>query len=81
MYVPCAPYITLVMEGKTNEPPINVVNTVVNTCKVCNKEKLTVKVLNIMRDMLNIKLNIITFNIALKRLAKAGESILSGMSN
>ena len=77
-------WVTLATEGKANNPPINVFNTVVNTCEVCGEEELTVKVLDIMRDTLDIKGNIITFNIALKRLAKAGnvagcEGILLGM--
>jgi len=41
-------------------------------CEVCGEEELTVKVLDVMRDTLDTKGNIITFNIALKRLAKAG---------
>ena len=57
-----------------------------NTCEVCGEEELTVKVLDIMRDTLEVEGNIITFNIALKRLAKAGniagcEGILIGMLN
>jgi hypothetical protein len=51
-------------------------NTVVNTCEVCGKEELTVKVLDIRRDTLDIKGNIVTFNIALKRLANTGKGIL-----
>ena len=55
-----------------------------NTCEVCGEEELTVKVLDIMHDTLEVEGNIITFNIALKRLAKAGsiagcEGILIGM--
>lgn len=61
-------------------------NTVVNTCEVCGEEELTVKVLDVMRDTLDTEGNIITFNIALKRLAKTGnvlacEGILIGMLN
>ena len=57
-----------------------------NTCEVCGEEELTVKVLDIMRDTLEVEGNIITFNIALKRLAKVGnsagcEGILIGMLN
>ena len=55
-------------------------NTVVNTCEVYGKEELTVKVLDIMRETLDIKGNIITFSIALKkRMAKAGEGNFIGM--
>ena len=51
-------------------------NTVVNTCEVCNREKLTVKALNIMRDRIVIKGNLITINVTLKQLAKSLEGIL-----
>ena len=78
---PRASQITLATEGKTNNPSINVFNTVVNTCEGYGKEELTVKVLDIMRDTVDIKGNIITFNIALKQLAKAVEGILIGMLN
>jgi len=79
-------WVTLAGEGKAEKPPVSVFNTVVNTCEVCGEEELTVKVLDVMRDTLEIKGNIITFNIALKRLAKAGnvvgcEGILIGMLN
>lgn len=71
-------------EGKATTPPVAAFNTVVNTCEVCGEEELTVKVLDVMRDELDTNGNIITFNIALKRLAKAGnvlgcEGILVGM--
>jgi len=77
-------WVTLAKEGKAENPPVTVFNTVVNTCEVCGEEELTVKVLDVMRDTLAIKGNIVTFNIALKRLAKAGnvlgcEGILTGM--
>jgi len=79
-------WITLAKEGKAEKPPVSVFNTVVNTCEVCGEEELTVKVLDVMRDTLEVEGNIITFNIALKRLAKAGnvagcEGILIGMLN
>ena len=78
--------ITLANEGKADKPPVNVFNTVVNTCEVCGEEDLTVKVLDLMRETLETEGNIITFNIALKRLAKAGnvlacEGILIAMLN
>ena len=61
-------------------------NTVVNTCEVCGEEELTVRVLDVMKNTLEVEGNIITFNIALKRLAKMGnivgcEGILIGMLN
>lgn len=73
-------------ELKVDKPPVSAFNTVVNTCEVCGEEELTVKVLEVMRDTLDTEGNIITFNIALKRLAKAGnslgcEGILMGMLN
>lgn len=76
--------ISLANEGKADKPPVSAFNTVVNTCEVCGEEDLTVKVLDIMRDTLDTEGNIITFNIALKRLAKMGnvvgcEGILIGM--
>lgn len=79
-------WVTLAAEGKANKPPVSVFNTVVNTCEVCGEEELTVKVLEVMRDTLDTEGNIITFNIALKRLAKTGnvvgcEGILIGMLN
>ena len=73
---PRALQVALATEGKTNNPLINVFNTVVNMCKVCNEEELMVKVLDIMHNILDIKGNITTFSIALKRLATVGEGIL-----
>lgn len=67
--------ITLAKEGKAEKPPVSVFNTVVNTCEVCGEEELTVKVLDVMQDTLDTEGNIITFNIALKRLAKLGNSV------
>ncbi|KAL7540703.1 hypothetical protein ACHAWF_006768 [Thalassiosira exigua] len=79
-------WVTLANEGKADKPPVSVFNTVVNTCEVCGEEELTVKVLDVMRETLDTEGNIITFNIALKRLAKTGnimgcEGILIGMLN
>lgn len=73
-------------EGKAEKPPVSVFNTVVNTCEVCGEEELTVKVLDLLKETLETDGNMITFNIALKRLAKAGnvagcEGILVGMLN
>ena len=53
---------------------------------MCGEEELTVKVLDVMKKTLEMEGNIITFNIALKRLAKLGnivgcEGILIGMLN
>ncbi len=59
-------------------------NTVVNACEVCGEEELTVKVLDTMFETHETEGNLITFNIALKRLAKQGntracEGIIVGM--
>lgn len=77
-------WVTLAEQGKADKPPVTVFNTVVNTCEICGEEELTVKVLDVMRETLDTEGNIITFNIALKRLAKTGnalacEGILIGM--
>lgn len=77
-------WVALAGDGKAETPPVSVFNTVVNTCEVCGEEDLTIKVLDVMKDTLETEGNIITFNIALKRLAKMGnvigcEGILIGM--
>mmetsp|Transcript_24655 Transcript_24655/g.51163 ORF Transcript_24655/g.51163 Transcript_24655/m.51163 type:complete len:716 (-) Transcript_24655:157-2304(-) len=79
-------WCTLVEEGKADKPPVSAFNTVVNTCEVCGEEELTIKVLDAMKKTLDTDGNIITLNIALKRLAKVGnvmgcEGILIGMLN
>ena len=63
---------------------MRVFNTVVNACEVCGEEELTVKVLDAMKETHDTEGNLITFNIALKRLAKQGntmacEGIIVGM--
>ena len=78
---PHASQVTFATEGKANNPPINVFNMVVNSCEVYGKEELTVKVLDILRETLDIKGNIITFSIALKQIAKGDEGIFIGMLN
>ena len=55
-----------------------------NACEVCGEEELTVKVLDAMKEAHDTEGNLITFNIALKRLAKLGqtracEGIIIGM--
>eukprot|EP01082_Thalassiosira_pseudonana_P013188 g12579.t1 g12579 contig6:2189185-2191662(-) len=77
-------WITLAEDGKADKPPVSVFNTVVNTCEVCGEEDLTIKVLDVMKKTLDTDGNMVTFNIALKRLAKTGnvlgcEGILIGM--
>lgn len=77
-------WIKLAEEGKAEKPPIKVFNTVINTCEICGEEELTQAVLEAMRKTHDTDGNIITFNIALKRLAKLGyasacEGIIVGM--
>jgi hypothetical protein len=66
------------------KPPLRVFNTVVNACEICDEHELTLLVLDAMRKTHETDGNIITFNIALKRLAKLGnvagcEGIIIGM--
>jgi hypothetical protein len=66
------------------KPPISVFNSVVNACEICDEQELTLLVLDTMRKTHDTDGNIITFNIALKRLAKLGnvaacEAIIIGM--
>jgi len=77
-------WIELYKQGRAEKPPLRVFNTVVNACEVCGEEELTVKVLDAMKDTHDTEGNLITFNIALKRLAKKGntmacEGIILGM--
>lgn len=52
------------------KPSVNVFNTVVNACEICGEEELTLVVLNAMKKTHGTEGNLITLNIALKRLAK-----------
>eukprot|EP00980_Cylindrotheca_fusiformis_P007363 scaffold1525_cov142-Cylindrotheca_fusiformis.AAC.163 len=77
-------WVQLSEEGRAEKPPLRTFNTVVNACEVCGEEELTVKVLEAMKETHNTDGNLITFNIALKRLAKLGntmacEGIIVGM--
>ena len=77
-------WVRLYNEGKADKPPLTVFNTVVNACEICDEHELTILVLDAMRATHDIEGNIITFNIALKRLAKEGsqqscEGIIIGM--
>jgi pentatricopeptide repeat protein len=76
--------IGLYKKSRAERPPLRVFNTVVNACEVCGEEELTVRVLDAMKETHNTEGNLITFNIALKRLAKQGntmacEGIVVGM--
>eukprot|EP00559_Dactyliosolen_fragilissimus_P002968 CAMPEP_0184861704 /NCGR_PEP_ID=MMETSP0580-20130426/6323_1 /TAXON_ID=1118495 /ORGANISM="Dactyliosolen fragilissimus" /LENGTH=677 /DNA_ID=CAMNT_0027359291 /DNA_START=408 /DNA_END=2441 /DNA_ORIENTATION=- len=71
-------------EKEADMPPLKVFNTVVNACEICGEEELTLAVLDTMKETHDTDGNIITFNIALKRLAKLGnvdscEGIIVGM--
>jgi len=66
------------------KPSIRVFNTVINACEICDEHELTLGVLEAMKQTHNTEGNLITFNIALKRLAKEGsplacEGIIIGM--
>jgi len=67
-------WVKLWEEGKVEKPPLSVFNTVVNTCEICGEEDLTLEVLESMKKTHDTEGNIITSNIALKRLAKLGNS-------
>lgn len=77
-------WVRMYEEGKADKPPLNVFNTVVNACEICDEHELTLLVLDSMKNTHDTEGNIITFNIALKRLAKQGsqqscEGIIIGM--
>jgi hypothetical protein len=76
--------IKLAEKGELEKPPMTVFNTVVNACEICGEHELTLAVLDAMRKTHQTEGNIITFNIALKRLARMGnpgacEGIIIGM--
>jgi len=62
-------------EGKAEKPPISVFNEVLNACEICKEEELTLEVLEAMKTVHESDGNIVTLNIALKRLAKLGNLI------
>jgi len=71
-------------ENKAERPPLPVFNNVVNACEICGEEELTLVVLEAMKKVHESEGNIVTTNIALKRLAKAGnlmavEGLIIGM--
>jgi hypothetical protein len=68
-------WVDLSKEGRAEKPPLRVFNTVVNVCEVCGEEELTVQVLDSMKETHDTDGNLITFNIALKRLAKLGNTV------
>lgn len=77
-------WVELHKQGRVDKPSLRMFNTVVNVCEVCGEEELTVRVLDAMKAAHDTEGNLITFNIALKRLAKQGntlacEGIIVGM--
>ncbi|VEU38478.1 unnamed protein product [Pseudo-nitzschia multistriata] len=68
-------WIDLYNQERAEKPPLRVFNSVVNACEVCGEEELTVRVLDAMKETHDTEGNLITFNIALKRLAKQGNSM------
>lgn len=79
-------WVKLSEQGKAEKPPLSVFNTCVNACEICNEQDLTIVVLDAMKKTHDTEGNLITFNIALKRLAKlanspACEGIILGMLN
>lgn len=77
-------WVKLSEQLKVDPPPLRIFNTVVNTCEICDEEELTLSVFEAMKHTHDTEGNIITFNIALKRLAKQGqmaacEGIIIGM--
>jgi hypothetical protein len=77
-------WIKLAKAGKAEVPPLSVFNTCINACEICKEQDLTVLVLEAMNETHNTEGNLITFNIALKRLARLGnypacEGIIIGM--
>jgi pentatricopeptide repeat protein len=76
--------VQLSKTGRADKPPIRVFNTVMNACEIVGEEDLTVRVLEALKETHETEGNLITFNIALKRLAKLGnepacEGIIIGM--
>jgi hypothetical protein len=77
-------WVELAEQGKADKPPLSVFNTCVNACEICNEQELTLVVLDAMQKTHEMEGNLITSNIALKRLAKrhdflACEGIILGM--
>lgn len=70
--------------GELATPPLEIFNTVLNACEICDEQDLTLLVLESMKKTHETDGTIITFNIALKRLARLGnvsgcEGIIIGM--
>jgi pentatricopeptide repeat protein len=77
-------WIRLYEARQADKPPLSVFNTVMNACEICDEQELTLTVLDEMKKTHDTDGNLITFNIALKRLARQGnyracEGIIIGM--
>jgi len=77
-------WVTLYEAREIAKPPLSIFNTVLNACEICDEQELTVVVLDAMQKTHETDGSIITFNIALKRLARKGnvegcEGIIIGM--
>jgi pentatricopeptide repeat protein len=77
-------WVELAKMGRAEKPPLRVFNTVINACEICDEEELTLTVLDSMKSTHQTDGNLVTFNIALKRLARQGnpqacEGIIIGM--
>jgi len=77
-------WVKLYERGEADQPPLSTFNVCINACEICKEQELTVIVLDSMKKTHDTDGNLITFNIALKRLARLGnyiacEGIIVGM--
>lgn len=77
-------WVKLYERGEAEKPPLSTFNVCINACEICSEQELTVVVLDFMKKTHDTEGNLITFNIALKRLARLGnyiacEGIIVGM--
>ena len=77
-------WVKLYERGDAEQPPLSTFNMCINACEICKEQELTVVVLDAMKKTHESDGNLITFNIALKRLARLGnyvacEGIIIGM--
>ena len=77
-------WVKLYERGDAEKPPLSTFNVCINACEICGEQELTLVVLDTMKKTHETEGNLITFNIALKRLARLGnfvacEGIVVGM--
>ena len=77
-------WVKLYERGEAEQPPLSTFNVCINACEICKEQELTVVVLDSMKKTHDTDGNLITFNIALKRLARLGnfvacEGLIVGM--